>query len=50
MRGAPELHVQHTPQAELEDNAFLTDDLSNRRPEFARGLCQIIGKNGSVLT
>jgi hypothetical protein len=43
------VHVQRQPGGELEHYEYLADDLSDPRPEFARSLCQVIGKKGSVL-
>jgi CRISPR/Cas system-associated exonuclease Cas4 (RecB family) len=43
------LHIQRQPGAELEHHEFLADGLSDPRPEFARTLCEIIGKKGSIL-
>ncbi len=43
------VHVQRKAGAELEHYEFLADDSNDPRPEFARALCQVIGKKGIVL-
>jgi CRISPR/Cas system-associated exonuclease Cas4 (RecB family) len=43
------VHIQRKPGTELEHYEFLADDADDPRPEFVRTLCQVIGKNGSVL-
>ena len=43
------VHVQRHPGTEPEHYEFLADDSTDPRPEFAKTLCQVIGKNGSVL-
>jgi hypothetical protein len=43
------VHVQRKPGAELEHYEYLAYDSNDPRPDFARTLCQIIGKKGSVL-
>ena len=43
------VHVQRKPGAELEHYEFLADNADDPRLEFAKALCQIIGKKGSIL-
>ena len=43
------VHVQQKPGAELKHYEFLMDNADDPRLEFAKALCQIIGKKGSVL-
>jgi hypothetical protein len=43
------VHIQRKPGSELEHYEFVAEEADDPRPEFAKTLCQVVGKKGSIL-